>query len=307
MKSAITVLSTACCAAAVLGIAAQARALTTSAAAAPVSYNGTCPATIALNGTISGGNPGAGVQYMFYYLDPSTGKGVGMPMQTGTLDSSGSLQLSNAISLDAQHTGSSWVRLIAQQAGGSTADSGNAAFSVACTSNANAAQPALPSAPSTSLTATTPDTGAPQQGNSLTRGLISLFVHSVVPHRIAAPRLRLTNNVADCTRHVLDATAAASVPFTCHSALDAGKGVIVWDFALGTLCPLTHVCPPIEGYHIYDVTAVMVPGARGVRGTLIDTQPKDVTLSSPSAGKCFAVAAYVGSDESPMSNVVCLP
>lgn len=306
---------------ALIAVSDRALALTSYSWTTPASYGGACPTTITLNGMISGGTPAATVQYVFYYLDPSTNKSVGGPVQSGTLDANGSLQVSSPVSFEAAQAGNSWVKLFARQAGGQAANSASTVFSVACTSSgSNAAPPGaavpqgtsapvagaqqVPSAPQ--VVTQSPMAGPtqpPPTGNSLRSFLVGLLVRGVVPHGIAAPKLRLTNNPSDCTQHVTDLSLAATLPFACQSALGQGKPVLIWDWALTAACAIARGC----GYHVYDVTALMNAPSSGSRGTLIDAPSRDVTLSAPASGRCFAVAAFIGAEESQLSNVVCVP
>lgn len=278
---------------------AAALALNANGWSTPRSYSGVCPATITLNGQINGGNSGAAVQYLFYYLDPSTNTVVGLPMQTGTLDASGALTTSASVSVDAAHAGASWVKLSAQSGGAST-DSSITSFSVSCTSSSAPTPNPGPSNPGPPSGGTGSAPTAPSS-NYITR------MNHRIPPVISAPAIRLTKNPADCTSHVGDVASGLFAPLACKAAMDQGNVVLVWDWTAITDCPPARICPAIDGFHIYAMhetrSMARMGGASGP--SLVDTQATDITLSTPRSGSCFAVTAFSGKDESPLSNIVC--
>ncbi len=95
----------------------------------PLNYGGHCPATITLNGMISGGMPQTDVRYAFSYLDPTSYTAVTLPEKTEALDGNGALRLSAPVSIGG---GRSWMKVSVRQ-GRSTAVSTAAEFSIVCT------------------------------------------------------------------------------------------------------------------------------------------------------------------------------
>ena len=365
--------------------------LTAIASATQPSYSGACPATITLLGEVDGGVPNAPIQYTFRYWDTAANKMFGVPVRSAMTDSTGTIRVMAPVSFNA--SGASWVGLLARQPGTRVVAAPRSPLSITCTNLLSQApppntSPTTPTSPTSSSTGTStisttttvttppPDMSAPSAGSSfgdqphmstgeiITRGIVGLFVHKVMPKSIAAPKLSLLTNPADCMKHV-ELSGALAAPFQCQSAFDQGKPVLVWDWTLAVLCPISHVCPPIQGYRIYDMTALVTPPAPNAaaapnappapvpspgplmspspvsspgplvspapvasplpsaptttnlaaaniiasiaKAVLIDTEPKGISISAPAAGKCFAVTAYNGSDESPLSNVVCVP
>lgn len=277
---------------------AAALALSANGWTTPRAYSGACPATMTLTGLIAGGSRGATVQYLFYYLEPSTNKVIGLPMQTGVLDATGALTPSATVSIDGAHAGTSWVRLSAQSGGAST-NSTNTPFTVSCTSSSTPTPD-----PEGGTLATAPPHGpvpTPPPSNYITR-----MTHRM-PRAISAPAIRLTNNPSDCTKHVGDVITGAFAPLTCKTAMDQGNVVLVWDWTPIAACPPERICPAIDGYHVYAMqeTKSMAPMGGASGPALVDTQTTDITLSTPRSGSCFAVTAFSGKDESPLSNIVC--
>jgi hypothetical protein len=95
----------------------------------PLNYGGHCPATITLNGMVSGGMPQSTVRYVFSYLDPASYKPVMLPERAAALDANGALRLTAPVSIGGGRT---WMKLSVRQ-GFSPAVSTVADFSIVCT------------------------------------------------------------------------------------------------------------------------------------------------------------------------------
>ncbi|MGH7488585.1 MAG: hypothetical protein ACREMY_23745, partial [bacterium] len=115
------------------------------------------------------------------------------------------------------------------------------------------------------------------------------FVTLLLP---APTGLRSTTDVAECGRHA----AVFGGGIVCTAVLPKGQLVLVWDWnGVGKL----------DGYRIYQVD-------NGLHATVGMQAPgKDITLfvvpppSNGYTGKCYAVTAYMGDQESDLSNVFC--
>jgi len=101
------------------------------ALADPSSYSGPCPAEIQFHGAIDGLS-GSAVSYTFSYLDPGAKALVTRQTLTGTLGSSGALNVTGSGVVT--NSGDGWVALLAQGSGISPISSTKSAFKVSCTS-----------------------------------------------------------------------------------------------------------------------------------------------------------------------------
>lgn len=261
----------------------SALALTVSGSATPVAYSGSCPATITLNATMTGGTPGAPVRYILYYFDPSTGRAVGLPVANGKFDASGALVASASVSIAAAQAGNSWVTMKAQTPG-AQASAPKTPFSVTCTS-------------------ATPVVG-------------KYHYHVSMPSdtgpNIAAPTaLNYTNDPTECTSRLGGFLAA----LMCPKILAGGDQLmLIWNWSP---CSGDANCvQKIDGYHVYHPSS----GASGYAGrnliasnslpTPLATQDKQEAmfefLSGFKSGDCYVVTAFAGNTESQPSNRFCL-
>lgn len=97
----------------------------------PLNYGGRCPASITINGMVSGGAPGSNVQYTVSYLDPTSNAPVTLKPKSATLDANGALRISAPISIAG---GRSWMKISVRQ-GLSGAVETASGFSIVCTSS----------------------------------------------------------------------------------------------------------------------------------------------------------------------------
>ena len=274
--------------AAVIAFSSVALALSANSWTTPKNYSGTCPATIQFNGMISGGSPGP-VQYSFGYIDPSTNKSVPVGSASGTLDSNGSLQITQPVSFAAAQAGNSLVTLYALQ-GGIRVNSTATAFSITCTS-----APRPPSGPSGPVTGGFSGRNAP----------VNLGAN--LP-KIAAPTgLSFTNNQAVCATHV---GALYGSLFCPASIINGELLMLIWNWAPCNDDP--YCVTSIDGYHIYHpfAGASRYYSSHVLQSPLKTQSNPQVTgdfLTSFRGGECYVVTAYKGTAESPASTPFCTP
>ena len=266
----------------------------------PRAYSGVCPTNpaITLNGMITG-NPGTSVQWNFSYLNPATGKTVSLPTQTGTLDSSGTLQVAASVTFDATMAGNSWVKLFAQ-AGTVTVTSTSTSFSVTCTSTAPGPPPPQPPPPAGGNVV-----GA---GGAVDIGGALPITGAFIP---APTGLTYTTDPTVCAPH-------NPIPLVggpeCQSFIRANKIVLIWNWSNAS-CPSTAICPSdVDGYRVYRYpdyrqTLNTNPGA-SIR--LTDIQGgTGVTMAALDSGgwskDCFSVTAFKAGLESNYSYIFCTP
>ena len=274
---------------AVFACSASAFALTANSWTTPRAYTGQCPATMQFEGMLSGGNPGAAVQYTFFYVNPVTNHGVNIGPLNGVLDNTGTLQITVPVAFGTGNQGASSVILYGRQGGGPLIHSTATAFSVACTSSAPVPPP------------TPPPPSAPQGP-----------IPAVAFLSIGPPNVSQTTVATDCVRHV-SSLGSLFAGVACKTALSQGKIILVWDWSPLNPCPRYRVCPPPDGYHIYAISPASRTYARvGSTGgvTLVGAQTSDVTLYTPPSGSCYVVMAYVNRTnqtpvESGASNMIC--
>ena len=117
---------------------------------------------------------------------------------------------------------------------------------------------------------------------------------------LAAPHLNSTTDPSVCASHF--GSDVLFVPLLCGAAIKAGL-MLVWDWSPTPSCP---TCPQsVDGYNVYRTDG-------GRHQKLVTQSPQDVTGWGPPvpsdgwAGKCYRVSAVAGSQESFMSNQVCV-
>ena len=311
-------------AAAVFSTAQAALALGANGWTTPSAYSGACPATIVLNGMVTGGRPGALVLYVFSYVDPSRNS-VTLPGQSGTLDANGSLAVSNPVSFNAAQVGTSSVQLSAQSAGAS-AISTRTPFSVACTSSGGPPPPPPPSGSShggasapSNAGATVLATPPPPSGTWHGGASAPSNAGATVLAKIAAPTgLNYTNDPAECVRR-MGGSGQFLTPLMCPQIVAAAdRLMLIWSWTPCTDDP--NCVRQISGYHIYHPFG----GSSGYVGHGLATSNSPSSLQSPLATQdkqealftflagfkprdCYVVTAFAGALESPPSGSLCLP
>ena len=285
----------------------------------PSAYSGACPATIVLNGMVTGGRPGAVVLYVFSYVDPSRNS-VTLPRQAGMLDASGALAVFNPVSFNTVQAGTSSVQLSAQSDGAS-AISTRTPFSVACTSSGGPPPPSGTSHGGSSAPSNAGATGLGPPPSGTWHGGASAPSNAgaTVLAKIAAPTgLTYTNDPAECVRR-MGGSGQFLTPLMCPQIVAAAdRLMLIWNWTPCTDDP--NCVRQISGYHIYHPFGA----SSGYIGHGLVTSNSPSSLQSPLATQdkqealftflagfkprdCYVVTAFAGALESPPSGSFCLP
>src|SRR5215470_1569668 len=239
-------------------------------AAATPSYTGPCPVVMAFSGTING-TPGVSFQYSFNrYVD---GKQQVQNVGAATIPAGGSLAVSDSFSISGSSSGVNldqvWVHNIA--GGQMDVYSNRAAFAVNC--------------------GTPPSPGSGSPGKFSKFGIGTTDTANQLVYGVPPPyNLASTTDPHVCPQH------GGFAGVLCIQAVPDKYLILVWDWSPNDKWPA------IDGYHVYDVTGgpkTRVQDQTNPQATVEFFKPGSYT------GKCYAVSAYKGTNESGLSASVC--
>ncbi len=249
-------------------------ALSATASVNPTQYSGSCPATFTFKGTIIAPPSGTSVTYYFKYYDPGQQKYINVPTQpqTGTTTGGPGVLLVTPSTGSITGSGTGSVQLVVTvPAPGTT--SPTMSFQVHCTNP----QPSPTPSSSGSLHVRPPHISSP-------------FALSVAP----PSGLMSTLSAGVCATHG---------GLFCGTIVAAGL-TLVWNW--NPPCANCVGVQQVDGYKIYRVDN----GNNSLITTLSNGSSQTVDgLPAPSGGfngKCYAVTAYAGQQESTRSNTYCV-
>jgi len=253
---------------------ALANVTTAALAATKPSYSGSCPVTMAFSGTITG-SPGTTFQYSFNRFINGVQQVQSAP-GSFTLPASGTLAVSDSFAISSTSAAVNFDQIWVHNITGGQGDvySLRSPFSVTC--------------------GATP-TPAPSGGAAVTRfphgasayGHATQLVYGVPPPY----NLANTTDPHVCKQH------GGFAGVFCIQAVPDKYLILIWDWDPNDRWPA------IDGYHVYDVTGggkTRVQDQTNPQATIEFFKPGSFT------GKCYAVSAYKGANESPTSASFCV-